>query len=51
MSGYTDRTVGSAPLPPGVTLLQKPFDPEALAHQVRQALSPCSAPIQLSPSG
>jgi PAS domain S-box-containing protein len=51
MSGYTDRTVGSAPLPPGVTLLQKPFDPEALAQQVRQALSPRSAPIQLSPSG
>jgi PAS domain S-box-containing protein len=44
MSGYADRTVGSAPLPPGVTLLQKPFDPEALARQVRQALSPRSAP-------
>lgn len=38
MSGYTDRSVDPANLPPGTLFLQKPFTLESLAHTIRGVL-------------
>jgi signal transduction histidine kinase/CheY-like chemotaxis protein len=44
MSGYPTGAMRDGAPPPGVPLIQKPFQPDALLRAIRHALSPPSAP-------